>query len=229
MPHREVAAGIECEPALAGKAATEPAMDELWGEPALAGSLEALADKGRHEAEIRNAWEAFPQKGRLSRFLVIYASSGLFAVLCALAKGTIGFGVAAIVVGAPVVEETSKIFLPALWVERKPWFFRSSASLVMPCLVSALIFASIENLLYLYLYIPGDELSVNLVMYRLIVCSLVHVACTAVSAYGLMKAWRNAHDRKSDSSISDALPCQISAMVLHGLYNAAAFACSFAW
>ena len=65
----------------------------------------------------------------------------------------------AMAVGAPVVEEVAKVVLPMMWLEKEPWRFRGVWAIVFPCIVSALVFATIENLLYFHIYIPRDKLS----------------------------------------------------------------------
>ena len=150
-----MSAGIEDEPALFAAARTGDAgADAIGGEAALADSPEAVCDKARGDAVLRGLWESPPQSGALLRFLGLCAASGLFAVLCAFAKGALGFGLLAVAVGAPVVEETAKVVLPLMWLEKEPWRFRSVFTIAFTCLCSALVFATIENLLYFHVYIP---------------------------------------------------------------------------
>ena len=87
---------------------------QLRVEAALADAPEAVCDKARGDAVLRGLWESPPQSGALLRFLGLCAASGLFAVLCAFAKGALGFGLLAVAVGAPVVEETAKVVLPLI-------------------------------------------------------------------------------------------------------------------
>ena len=162
------------------------------------------------------------------RFFGLCAASGLFAILCAFAKGALGFGLLAVAVGAPVVEETAKVVLPLMCLEKEPWRFRGVSSIALTCLCSALVFATIENLLYFHVYIPKDKLTAGIIQYRLTVCTLMHVACTMISTCGLAKAWREAKKGLSAFSAPAVTPYLGVAMVIHGLYNAVAMIFSLA-
>lgn len=222
-----MSAGIEDEPALFDSARADTAgADAIGGEAALADAPEAVCDKLRCDAVLRAQWESPPREGAVLRFLGLCAASGLFAILCAFAKGALGFGLLAVVVGAPVVEETAKVVLPLMWLEKEPWRFRGVSSIAFTCLCSALVFATIENLLYFHVYIPKDKLTAGIIQYRLSVCTLLHVTCTAISVCGLAKAWRAARKDFSAFSAPAVTPYMVAAMVIHGLYNA--FATIFA-
>ncbi len=224
-----MSAGIEDEPALFAAARTGDAgADAIGGEAALADAPEAVCDKARGDAVLRGLWESPPQSGALLRFLGLCAASGLFAVLCAFAKGALGFGLLAVAVSAPVVEETAKVVLPLMWLEKEPWRFRSVFTIAFTCLCSALVFATIENLLYFHVYIPKDKLTAGIIQYRLTVCTLMHVACTMISTCGLAKAWREAKKGLSAFSAPAVTPYLGVAMVIHGLYNAVAMIFSLA-
>ena len=222
-------AGIEDEPALSGMArAEDTGADAIGGEAALAGAPEAVRDKARAEETLRGLWESPPRSGAVLRFVGLCAASGVFAVLCALAKGALGFGVLAVVVGAPVVEETAKVILPLMWLEKEPWRFRGALSIALVCLCSALAFAMIENLLYFHVYIPKDKLTDGIMQYRMTVCTLLHVGCTMVSVCGLVRAWRAAKNALCAFSAQTVTPYLVVAMVIHGVYNAAATVFSLA-
>ena len=218
-----MSAGIEDEPALfAAARAGDAGADAIGGEAALADAPEAVCNKLRGDAVLRRLWESPPPSGAVLRFSGLCAASGLFAILCTFAKGSLGFGLLAVVVGAPVVEETAKVVLPLMLLEKEPWRFRSVFSIALTCLCSALVFAMIENLLYFHVYIPKGKLSAGIIQYRLTVCTLMHVACTTISVCGLAKAWREAKKGHSAFSAPTVTPYLVVAMVIHGLYNAAA-------
>lgn len=216
-------AGIEDEPALAGAACRGDASSaELWGEDALADAPEAQAERERHERELRERWERPPRDDGLLLLALLCAASGLFAIVCALFKGAVGMGLLYFAVGAPVAEETAKVVLPLMWLEKEPWRFRGAGTIAAVCLASAFVFACVENLLYIYVYLPKEQVTDALVHYRLLVCTLLHVACTAISAFGLAKAWREAKDRRGTFSFPSAIPYLTVAMVVHGVHNAVA-------
>ncbi len=180
---------------------------------------EAVCDKARMDAVLRGKWEAPARQGVELRLLGLYAASGLFALICTLAKGALGFGLFAVAAGAPVVEEVAKVVLPLMLLEKEPWRFRSAGAIVFPCLVSAFVFATVENMLYLNVYIPENKLTAGIIWYRLIVCTTLHLGCTAVLSCGLAKAWRNARDGLRMFSAATVTPYLVAAMVVHGLYN----------
>ena len=218
-----MAAGIEDEPALTGMArAGDAGADAIGGEAALAGVPEAARDRARGKEALRRLWESPPRSGALLRFIGLCAASGVFAVICTLLKGSVGFGFLAVVVGAPLVEESAKVVLPLVWLEKEPWRFRGVLSIALICLCSALAFAMIENLLYFHVYIPKDKLTDAIMQYRMTVCTLLHVSCTMVSACGLVRAWRNAKEGLCAFSAPTVTPYLAVAMVIHGVYNAAA-------
>ncbi len=218
-----MAAGIEDEPALSGMARAEDlGADAIGGEAALADSPEAVQDKARSDEALRGLWKSPPRRGAVLRIIGLCAASGVFAVLCALAKGALGFGILAVAVGAPVVEETAKVILPLMWLEKEPWRFRGVLPIALVCLCSALAFAMIENVLYFYVYIPKDKLGGGIMEYRMVVCTLLHVGCTMVSVCGLARAWRDAKKGLCAFSAQTVTPYLVVAMVIHGIYNAAA-------
>ena len=224
-----MSAGIEDEPALFDSARANTAgADAIGGEAVLADTPEAVSDRLRGDADLRRLWESPPRDGAVFRFAWLCAASGVFAVLCAFAKGALGFGLLAVAVGAPVVEEMAKVILPLMWMEKEPWRFRGVSSIAFTCLCSALAFAAIENLLYFYVYIPKDRLTAGIIQYRLTVCTLMHVCCTMISVCGLAMAWREAKRNFSAFSAQAATPYLVAAMVVHGLYNAVATVFSLA-
>ncbi|MBQ7188704.1 MAG: PrsW family intramembrane metalloprotease [Kiritimatiellae bacterium] len=217
-----MASGIEDEPALAGTSRAEDnGADAIGDEAALIGMREAELDRLRQNQQLQECWTNPPCNGNALRFLVLCLASGIFAVICTFAKGEIGLGVLAMVVGAPVVEEMAKIILPMMWLEKKPWCFRYASTIFLSCLVSAFVFASIENLLYFFVYLPKFKLLDWIILYRLFVCTAVHVGCTIVSACGLTKAWRKSRDGCGRFSAAVATPYLVTAMILHGIHNAA--------
>ena len=152
-------------------------------------------------------------------FAVLCAFSGLAAVVCALLKASVGVGVLAIVVAAPVAEEMSKAILPLMVLERRPWLFGSYATIVLVGALSGLVFASIENLLYFFLYIPGGSLTTGTILWRLFVCTALHVGCSTLVCSGLARAWRKARARLGEFEMSVAMPRLVAAVAIHGLYN----------
>ena len=218
-----MSSGIEDEPALSGIArAGDAGADAIGGEAALADVPEAVRDKARGDTALRELWESPPRGFGVLRFLGLCVASGLFAVVCAFAKGVLGLGFFAVAVGAPVVEEMAKVVLPMMWLEKEPWRFRGASSIAFSCMASALVFATMENLLYFHVYIPRDTLGDGIIQYRLTVCTLMHLGCTAVSSCGLVRAWWAAKEGRCIFCAAPVTPYLVVAMAIHGLYNAVA-------
>jgi len=223
-----MAAGIEDEPALSGMPhAGSAGGDAIGDEPALSESPEAVCDKTRRDVVVREMWADETHAIGVAHFLWLCVASGAFAVICALTKGVLGLGILAVCVGAPVIEEMAKVVLPMMWLEKAPWRFRSAGTIVLACMASALVFATIENLLYFHVYIPEDKCDSGIIWFRLIVCTSVHVICTMTSAFGLARAWRETRDGARGFSSATAMPYLVVAMIVHGIYNVVASLVSF--
>ena len=218
---------IANEPALSGltDGASADADSSIGGEPVLAGNEAAEKARKEHEAEIAEQWrlaENAPHPSTLPK-MILYA--GFLSVVCAF------FGehrdksrmiVLSTAVIAPLVEEFGKVILPLMTLEKKPWRFASDNAILGVCLVSGFVFATIENLLYFFVYIPKDELTAGTVAFRLTACTALHMIGTALSGYGLARCWRRAHDARTETDLRPAMRWLIAAVILHGLFNAAA-------
>ncbi len=188
-------------------------------EPALSSADAAAAARRNRtewlESQWRNAFHT--REWFLLPFLM--AVSGFAAIACTLVKGgggSLGLGM---IVFSPVVEEASKIIVPVIVLEKRPWRFSSSMELPVVCAFSGLVFASVENLLYFFLYIPRDQLTIGIVLWRLFACTLLHALCASISGFGLGKAWCAAKESSSIAEVSRAAGHVVVAIVFHGLYN----------
>jgi hypothetical protein len=127
-----------------------------------------------------------------------------------------------IVIYGPLVEETMKIAAAAYMVEVRPYLFRNPKQILLATLGAALLFAAIENLIYLNIYFPNPTIEMQL--WRWIACTALHLACTYLAATGLIAVWSRATHEYRQPRITDALPKLILAAICHGLYNAGATA-----
>ena len=209
------------EPALRGAAGSAPDADfgGVWGEPALAGAAAADAERKRHRAWLDGQWSGTPGKARLGVFFLLCVFSGLAAVVCAILKTSVELGMLALVIAAPLAEETGKSLLPLMVLEKRPWLFGSYSSIVLVGALSGAVFASVENVLYFFMYIPADELTAGTVLWRLTVCTALHTGCAALACSGLARAWKRARDMRAEFEMSAALPRIVAAIAVHGLYN----------
>lgn len=213
--------GVGAEPIFQGvKLSAAAEIEEGVGaEPVLADVSSATDARLARKVWYAEQW-AKPRRGlQTAVFLGLCAVSGLFAVVCAFGKGAIGWAALAIVIGAPVIEEIGKAAGPLMVMEKRPWLFRGPSSLLLIGLVSGLIFATIENLLYFFVYIEPEKLTPGIVLWRLTVCTAVHIAGASISCAGLARAWTHAAREKGPFSMDMAVPFFIGAIVLHGTYN----------
>lgn len=120
---------------------------------------------------------------------------------------------------APAIEETMKIAAGAYVVELRPYWFRRAEQIQVATVGAAVVFAVIENLIYLYVYVKNP--SPGLVAWRWSVCTALHIGCTTLATRGLVDVWQRAVTEFRRPRITRALRCVVPAMAIHGVYNAA--------
>jgi RsiW-degrading membrane proteinase PrsW (M82 family) len=149
---------------------------------------------------------------------LIALAAGPLAIMGAFwGSGETVFSVLALVVFGPVVEEASKLAIPTFVVERKPYMFLSRIQILICGGAAGLVFAAIENLLYLYVYVPNP--TAGLVAWRWSVCVALHVGCSTIGAIGLGAEWRDAVDARRKPDLVRSARWLIIATVVHGTYN----------
>jgi len=153
-----------------------------------------------------------PVKGWLIAFIAAFVG-GLMAIITSM-LGTEQSTLASFsmvimaVVFAPTVEETMKIAATAFVIESRPYLFRRVEQIQVAAIGAALIFAAIENFMYLNIYITNPS-------YELV----LHCACTLVASRGLIKVWNQTMTEHRPPKITQGLPMLITAIVMHGFYN----------
>ena len=199
----------------------------VWEEPGLS---EELAQRPT-DAVSRAQWlerqrrRVSPARSWTVTLGVALAAAPFGVVGVFMGGGGTLFSVMAIVVFGPLAEEMMKVALPLYVAERRPYLFRGRFQIALCGLASGLAFASIENLLYLKVYLP--EPSSLLVQWRWSVCVALHMGCTLVNTLGVMRiwqaAWRPAQAGDGASSTVSAAglgyPYAVAATVIHGTYN----------
>jgi hypothetical protein len=60
------------------------------------------------------------------------------------------------------------------------------------------------------------------VLFRWTVPTVMHLTCTAIAAWGMVKIWREQTERGRTVDLDAAFPHFAAAMALHGVYNLAA-------
>jgi DNA-directed RNA polymerase subunit RPC12/RpoP len=123
-----------------------------------------------------------------------------------------------VVVFGPTVEEVMKIALTSFWIETRPYVFKSINQLWIATLGSALIFSAIENVFYLHM--PWSNPSLLMILWRWTICVAMHVGCTALATRGLIQEWERTVNEGRPATLTKAFPALLSAIVVHGSYNA---------
>ncbi len=222
----------EAEAAQRAQEAPPPTEDQavehsVFDEPALAGLRPAGADSTltyAHWLDRKRSGATAAQSWATTLGAALVA--GPFAVIGALfGQPESAGGLIALTIFGPLAEEMLKV-ATALWlVEKKPYLFRSPAQILVCAAASGLAFAALENLLYLHVYVPHP--SAELVAWRWTVCVALHVGCTLIAHFGVLRMWRDIWARRARPNLALAYPFLVAAVVLHGLYNAFALLLEF--
>ncbi len=162
--------------------------------------------------------------------LAIALSAGPWAVIGALfiSYGGVSFysaGVIAIIVIGPMTEEFMKIAIPLYVAEKRPFYFKSRLQVLICIIAGGVVFAVIENLIYIYVYIRNPSLPI--ILWRWTICTLMHVSSTFIAGLGIMRMWADSNKSLSRPQLSLAYPFIISAIILHSLYNILAIILSY--
>ncbi len=154
---------------------------------------------------------------------------GLFAVLGAFIASAIGrsgsfaFLIAVVLLG-PAVEEVLKVAGAQYLVERRPWLVTRARVLPIVALGAGIVFAAIENVVYLNVYIPDP--SEEITVFRWIMGPLLHGSASFVAGIGVMRQHRRQEQWFAEGGParpgwveSAAWPWLLAAWILHGAWN----------
>ncbi|MEM9082458.1 MAG: PrsW family glutamic-type intramembrane protease [Planctomycetota bacterium] len=199
----------------------------VWDEPthALAGgetpdglSFSELYERSRKAVTPWKSWTVS---------LGVALAAGPLAVLAVFLapSGETMVGLILLIVLAPTIEEVVKLLAPTILVEKAPWLVTARSQIIAIGVCSGLAFAAIENALYLLVYIPDP--TPLIVWWRWTVCVALHVTCTTVGAIGLAMIWRTADETNSRPNLQSHTRWLVAAIVIHGAYNALAYALEF--
>lgn len=198
-----------------------PPDQSVWDEPALSSEL---AGEPPPEAQSYCNWlqEARARTSADKTWIVTVAASLLAgpwailgAILGSLETATTRFFL--IVVFGPLVEEIMKIAIPLLVVERAPHLFRRGSQILLCAFSGGLLFACIENLIYLNIYVPDP--SPGLTLWRWTACVALHSFCSLLGGWGVLRIWRDTWRRMDRPRLGLAVPPLAAAAVIHGAYN----------
>jgi hypothetical protein len=207
----------------AGRSTADDAVEHtVWDEPVLSAELAGTpADNQLTYSRwlMQKQTETSRVKSALVTLLVAIVA-GPCGVLGALGgSGETSFAVAMIVFIGPVTEEVMKV-AAALWVvEKRPYLFKSVWQILLCAVAGGAAFGFIENLMYLYVYLPDH--SAKLAAWRWTVCVGLHMNCSFVAGVGLARIWDNAVREQRHPQLWLGVPWLVMAMAAHGMYNGA--------
>ena len=190
-----------------------------------------LAENRPHNAMnyrqwLLERWEHTSATASWAVTLGIVAMGGLWAIIGALATGLAGtldvmaVGIVYVLAVGPMVEEMMKVAATLVVVEKRPFYYRSGMQIMLCSAAGGLVFACVENVLYLHVYVPQP--SDELVQWRWTVCVALHVGCSIIAGMGLVRMWRKIRTDFSRAQLSLAFPYLVTAVCTHGAYNACA-------
>lgn len=187
-------------------------------EPALTGKLEQpyIGDW------IQEQRQRCSLAGNLSVTLLAALIGGPFAVIGAFMAGRqTSVAILYTVLFAPVIEELLKQSGMIFLLEKKPYRLFSGWQFLLGTFISALIFASIENTLYIWLYarVEDSPASADYILFRWTVCTALHLVCSVIASVGLIRLWKRQQTDGRVIDLAGAYPFFATAMILHGLYN----------
>jgi hypothetical protein len=197
----------------------ELAENSVWDEPSTSAMLAGPTDSGAV------TWFRFylqqvartPVQWTWLVTLGILILAGPLAILGTLISAAGYNAWLVMVVMGPTIEEILKVALPLWVVERRPWLFSSTWQIFLCCAGAGLVFAFIENLIYLNYYFPNP--SDLLILWRWTVCVLLHTGCSTVASLGLITIYRRMQSRGTRPQLIDGSNWIMAAIVLHGAYN----------
>jgi len=165
-------------------------------------------DKQLKQQSVPKSW---------ARTLLLSLIAGPFAILTAFYNQPGGSEFLLLVIIGPLVEEMGKILAPLMMVEKNPTRFTSSVQPVVCALAGGLVFAVIENFLYLKVYI--EDPSPMLITWRWTVCVALHVGCSFVAGCGVAKIYRESLRHRTPPRMEHGAFLIIASVVIHGVYN----------
>lgn len=211
--------GIDHEPALGSSSTNEPLHWEATGEePALrwTGRSDLPTFGSIYEARILST----PSTRQWTAVLLATLVAGPFAVLGAFmgAGGTATLAVVLVVATlGPLAEEMLKASGALYLAEQKPWLVPGGWVLPLITLAAGLVFAVIENLVYLNIYIPDP--TPEIIRWRWIAGPLLHGGASLIAGFGVRRMWMITHRDRTAPRLRHAAPYLITAVVVHGVYN----------
>lgn len=121
---------------------------------------------------------------------------------------------------APVVEELCKPIGLIIMLDKRPRWVDSRTEVVVLALLAAAVFATLENLLYIFVNAPG--MGTGYAIFRFTVPTSMHLIATGVFAVGIGKGWERMRNHGGRFDIDVCFRYYLAAVVIHAAYNGVA-------
>ncbi len=203
----------------------ERADHNVWDEPASrAAGLEPPEEAITYARWYQSGLERTSSARAWSITLLLALVGGPLAILGAMfpVQPSGLWSTMAVVSVGPVMEEMLKISAVVIAIERRPFLFRSTGQIFIALIASAALFSVVENLLYIYVWIPDP--SPALIAWRWTVCTALHIGTTTVAGLGVLRMWRVSSSRMERAQMHYAFPYLVTAILIHCIYNGLAVA-----
>lgn len=221
-PSEQEVARREAERAARPPAEIDTLRDSVWSEP-------GCGDANPAFGQWLSAKKAKVGLGALLLVtLLAGVAGGPFSVFGALIKSSSGGWIAAAglvyaVIFAPLIEEMLKQAGTLFLLERRPWWLKHGWQFPLIAIISASIFATIENLLYIHVHFPSMGMTAEQLhaasAFRWRVCTLLHLSASLIASVGMWKIWRHQIENACPAKLSAGYPGMLAAVILHGGYN----------
>lgn len=144
---------------------------------------------------------------------------GVASIGTALFQNTMHYGLSLFAFGivAAFVEELSKPIGLIIMLDKRPWWLRNRFEVIGMALLGALVFAGIENLMYIF--ILAEEITAAFVAWRLIICTALHLTATGVFAIGISRVWKRMQTRGEPFDLDKIFRWYLIAVIIHATYN----------
>ena len=211
--------GVESDPPLASDAPDDPSHWEASGdEPALRWT--GRTDLPTFSSIYRKRLAETTDSQRWAAVVLAIIVAGPFAILGAFmgAGGTASFAILLVVVAiGPLAEEVLKASGALYLAEQRPWLVPAGWVLPLITLAAGLVFAAIENVVYLNIYIPDP--TQDMIRWRWVAGPILHGGASFIAGLGVRRMWTVTDRDGIVPRFRDAAPYLIAAVVVHGLYN----------
>lgn len=117
----------------------------------------------------------------------------------------------------PAIEEICKPIGVVFMLDKRAHWLRSPTQVVLLTVLGAIVFATLENILYVHVGHPGG--GAGFVVYRYTVCTAMHVVASTVFGLGLVRMWRHVRVHGGRFDIDVCFRYYVAAVAIHAGYN----------